>query len=109
MPFFGTPCISPAHGRPVQHRDLGQRGQCVPLPVNVVSIPNDHHILELMIPNDNDDDSDNDNDGLLEIASSQGHDEVPQADQGTVRLGKEAEDHVVIVDHGSHLLPDDNE
>ena len=45
----------------MQHRDLGQRGQCVPLPVNVVSIPNDDNILELMIPNDND----NDNDILL--------------------------------------------
>ena len=46
---------------------------------------------------------------LLEIAGSQGHDEVPQADQGAVGLRKEAQDHVVIVDHSGHLLPDDSE
>ena len=93
----------------MQHRDLGQRGEGVPLPVNVVSIPNDHHILELMIPNDNDNGSDSDNDGLLEIAGAKGHDEVPQANQGAVGLSKEAEDHMVVVDHCGHLLPDDNE
>ena len=62
-----------------------------------------------MIPNDNVSDNDNDNDGILEIAGSQRHDEVPQADQGTVGLSEEAEDHMVVVDHCGHLLPDDNE
>ena len=41
---------------------------------------------------------------ILEITGAQGHDEVPQADQGAVRLCEEAEDHVVVVDHGGHLL-----
>ena len=41
----------------------------------------------------------------LEIACPQGHDEVPQPNQRAVRLREEAEDHVVVVNHGGHLLP----
>ena len=40
----------------------------------------------------------------LEVAGPQWHNEVPQAYEGAVGLGEEAEDHVVVVDHGGHLL-----
>ena len=42
---------------------------------------------------------------ILEIAGAQGHDEVPQADQGAVVLGEEADHHVAVEDHPGHLLP----
>ena len=40
-----------------------------------------------------------------EIAGPERHDEVPQSDQRTVVLGKQANHHVAIVDHAAHLLP----
>ena len=49
---FQSPQVCSAHGRAVQHGDLGQGGQRVPLPVDVVSIPNYHHILQLVVADD---------------------------------------------------------
>ena len=44
------PQVCPTHGGAVQDGDLGKRGQGVPLSINVVSVPDDHNILEIMIP-----------------------------------------------------------
>ena len=42
---------------------------------------------------------------LPEITGPERHDEVPEADERTVVLSKQADDHVAVVNHAAHLLP----
>ena len=42
---------------------------------------------------------------LPEITGAERHDEVPEADERTVVLSKQADDDVAVVNHAAHLLP----
>ena len=73
----------------IEDRDLWQVLQGLPLPADVVDGADDDHVLELVV---------------VEVGCPEGHDEVPEADEGAVRVGEEADDHVAVEDRHGRLV-----
>ena len=65
----------------MQNGDLGQVLQRLPLPPDVVHLAHDDHVFDLV---------------EVEVGSSEGHHQVPQTDQGAVRVCEHTNNHVPI-------------
>ena len=73
----------------VEDADLGKAAEAFPLFADVLLVADDDDVFELV---------------LLEVAGSERHDEVAQADERRVSVGEEADDHVVTQHRHGRLL-----
>lgn len=73
----------------VEDADLRKAAEAFPLFANVLLVADDDDVLELV---------------LLEVAGSERHDEVAQADERRVGVGEETDDHVVTEHRHRRLL-----
>jgi len=73
----------------VEDADLGKAAEAFPLFANVLFVADDDDVLEFV---------------LVEVAGSERHDEVAQADQRRVSVGEQTDDHVVAQHRHRRLL-----
>ena len=70
----------------IQNRDFRKVLQCFPFSLDVLHTPNYHHMLQLVV---------------VEVGGPERHHEVTEADERTVMVSEEADNHVAIEDsHG---------
>ena len=91
----GDPCIAQARTTTqareysyVQYRDFGKVLKCLPFSPQIVNSAHNDHMLELMV---------------VEVGSSERHDQVPESYQWTVGVGEETHHHMTI-EHGHRCL-----